>query len=271
MTQVTSLKFDLQRTGLLRSGATARHFNPHLHSTHSIVLLKSGAARIQSARWSKVVGAGDVFFFNPFEVHAAESVQAPAEYETLYPSQEFIAGCVAERNAGDTIIIQTDVISRSRQTRELAEVLSAPVADGGAIEEALRNILQACTVSTDSPALCAKSVAFRACRFIKDNCSRAMRTNDLANKMGLHRSHFIRAFKKETGIAPQNYIRQVRVAKAHDLICAGLDLSEVAQIVGFCDQAHLSREFKKVFGVPPGALSRRIAAASRQQSRLLDS
>jgi len=44
-------------------------------------------------------------------------------------------------------------------------------------------------------------------------------------------------------------------------------LSDVAQIVGFCDQAHLTREFKKVFGVPPGALSRHISIACRQKAR----
>lgn len=57
------------------------------------------------------------------------------------------------------------------------------------------------------------------------------------------------------GITPETYIRQLRIAKAQKLICAGVRLSDVAQWLGFCDQAHLSREFKKVFGVPPGALS----------------
>ncbi|OJT95709.1 MAG: hypothetical protein BGN83_00575 [Rhizobium sp. 63-7] len=267
MTQVKSLTFDLKHTGLLRARATARHFSPHLHSTHSIVLIKSGAARIQSARWTKVVGAGDVFFFNPFEVHAAEDIREPVEYETLYPSKEFISGCIAEGNGSDTINIQSDVISPTRQTRELAEALSAPLTDNRAIEEALGNLLRTCVFSTESRDSSFRSVAFRACSFIRDNYSLSMRTNDLAIKIGVHQSHFIRAFKAATGIAPQLYIRQVRVAKAHDLICAGLDLSDVAQIVGFCDQAHLTREFKKVFGVPPGALSRHISIACRQKAR----
>lgn len=264
------MKFDLEHTGLLRARATARHFSPHLHSTHSIVLIKSGTARIQSARWNKIVGAGDVFFFNPFEVHAAEDIREPVEFETLYPSKEFISECIAEGNGGDTINIQSDVISRTRQTRELAEALSAPLTDNTAIEETLRNLLQTCVFSTESRNSNTMSVAFRACSFIRDNYSLSMRTNDLALRIGVHKSHFIRAFKAATGIAPQGYIRQVRVAKAHGLICAGLDLSDVAQSVGFCDQAHLTREFKKVFGVPPGALSRHVSISFRQKGRCPD-
>jgi AraC-like DNA-binding protein len=53
-------------------------------------------------------------------------------------------------------------------------------------------------------------------------------------------------------------LRQVRVAKARELICAGVSLVDVAQAAGFCDQAHLTREFKKIHGVPPGRLSRGV-------------
>jgi AraC-like DNA-binding protein len=66
------------------------------------------------------------------------------------------------------------------------------------------------------------------------------------------------------GMAPQTYMRQVRVAKARELICEGSELSEVALMLDFSDQAHLSREFKKVFGVPPGALSRDIGNHRRK-------
>jgi len=54
----------------------------------------------------------------------------------------------------------------------------------------------------------------------------------------------------------------VRVAKARELICSGMGLSEVALMLEFSDQAHLTREFKKVFGVPPGVLSRTIRGSS---------
>jgi AraC-like DNA-binding protein len=52
----------------------------------------------------------------------------------------------------------------------------------------------------------------------------------------------------------------VRIARARELICAGTELSETAQLAGFCDQAHPTREFRKVYGVTPGRLMRDVRA-----------
>lgn len=209
-----------------------------------------------------MVRAGEVFFFNPFEVHAANSGREPVDYETLYPTNEFIEACLGKRDKNAIVNIQTDVISRTRLTRELAEALSGPTTDRVEIEEALRSLIQICKISTCMPEDSSAFLVRKTCKFIKSNYPLLMRTEDLAEKAGVHKSHFVRTFKNATGLTPQKYIRQVRVAKARDLISNGSVLSEVAQMVGFCDQAHLTREFKKVFGVPPGRLSRHIAVAS---------
>lgn len=125
-----------------------------------------------------------------------------------------------------------------------------------AIEPAFRHVLQACSFSVSPASSTPSGVAHAACTIIRENCTRAISTANLADEIGVHRSHLIRAFGSLVGLAPQTYIRQVRVAVAWELICAGLTLSQAAQTLDFCDQAHLAREFKKVVGVPPGTLYR---------------
>lgn len=264
MTQVSSMSFALQRYDLLRAHGTARRFDPHLHSTYSIVALWRGTAEIRSARWSGTARAGDVFFFNPYEVHSACCSGEDAEYATLYPSGEFLADCLALGRRDRPLGIQTAILRQHPVTAQLVEALFAPVAEGDAIEASLRRMLAACDFSTDPALQSAGALARRACLLIHANGTRAMRTEDLAREMGVHKSHFVRAFSTAMGMAPQTYIRQVRVAKARDLICEGADLSEVALMLDFSDQAHLTREFKKVFGVPPGALSRDIGGRRRR-------
>jgi AraC-like DNA-binding protein len=257
MTRVDSMAFALASSDLLRARAAASSFDLHLHSTYSVVALRSGAAEIRSRRWSGTVRAGDVFIFNPFEVHSGRSADEATEYEVVYPSGEFIRDCTsAERRAG-VPGIRTHVVPRGVESRDLIEVLSTPGADEASIEACLRALLRTCAFSVE-PA--DGSVARAARSLIEENCTRAIRTEDLAREVGVHVSHLIRAFKGATGVAPQTYARQVRVAKARELICAGLGLSEVAQLLEFCDQPHLTREFKKVYGVPPGALARSVGA-----------
>ncbi|WP_019012485.1 helix-turn-helix domain-containing protein [Deinococcus aquatilis] len=269
MTQVNAMSFALPHSNLLRAHATAIEFDPHLHSTYSIVALRKGVAEIRSARWSGIARAGDVFFFNPYEVHSASCSEENAEYETLYPSKDFLIGCLDHERLDEPLHFQTAILGTSSATVEFIDTLFTPVIEGNSIEAALRQIVARCDFSTDavqSP----EPLARRACLLIHKNCTRAMRTEELARELGVHRSHLIRTFSNAVGMAPQTYLRQVRVAKARELICEGSDLSEVAFMLDFSDQAHLTREFKKVFGVPPGALSRDIGrrrkeGSSRQQ------
>lgn len=265
MTQVRSMSFALQQADLLRVRATANHFDPHFHSTYSIVALRRGTAEVRSARWSGTARAGDVFFFNPYEVHSAYCSKEDAEYETLYPSRELLIRCLALECSDRPLNIQTAILKRSAATRELADALNAPAIAGDSIEASLGRVLAACVFSTDSANENPWALAHRACELIRNNCTRAMRTEELAREMGVHKSHLVRTFSNAVGMAPQKYIRQVRVAKASELISLGSQLSEIALMLDFSDQAHFSREFKKVFGVPPGALARAIGGHKREK------
>ncbi len=81
----------------------------------------------------------------------------------------------------------------------------------------------------------------------------------LASECRLTASHFARAFRRSTGMAPQRYLMQLRVAEAkRHLASAHLPLSDIALICGFGDQSHLTRVFKQLVGVPPGAWRRRL-------------
>ena len=67
--------------------------------------------------------------------------------------------------------------------------------------------------------------------------------------------HFMRLFKKSTGKSPHQYVIEARVRKAKDLLATGkLSVCEAAYRVGFVDQSHLTRHFKRIFGLPPKAL-----------------
>ncbi|QJY45863.1 helix-turn-helix transcriptional regulator [Pseudonocardia broussonetiae] len=250
MTRVEAMAFALPRPDLLRARAAASSFDLHLHSTCSVVALRSGAAEVRSRRWSGTVRAGDVFVVSPFEVHAATSTTEATGYEVLYPSTEFVAGCVP--------VVRTQVVSRRRESRDLIDALSTPGADDASVEACLRALLQTCEAPAGAVPPTDGAVARAARSLIEEDCTRTLRTEDLARAIGVHPSHLTRAFTSATGVAPQTYARQVRVAKARELICAGVALGEVAQVLGFSDQPHLTREFKKVYGVPPGALARSI-------------
>ncbi|MDF2697533.1 MAG: Transcriptional regulator, AraC family [Labilithrix sp.] len=82
---------------------------------------------------------------------------------------------------------------------------------------------------------------------------------DLAQAVGLSRHHLLRSFHRALGLPPHQYLMHVRVARARALLAAGVPATEVAHHVGFCDQSHLNRWFKRLLGMTPGMFSRTCA------------
>jgi len=80
--------------------------------------------------------------------------------------------------------------------------------------------------------------------------------DDLALAAGMSPFTLLRAFRGETGLPPHAYLNQLRVRHARRLLDGGLAPAVVAAEAGFADQAHLTRHFKRVMGVPPGAYQR---------------
>ena len=97
----------------------------------------------------------------------------------------------------------------------------------------------------------------QAVDFIHDNYAMDVSLSDIAAAAHLSPFHLSRIFKKATGVAPHQYLLQVRVNSARSLLTAGAgerSLAEVAAAVGFADQSHLTRHFKRMLGVTPKQL-----------------
>lgn len=81
----------------------------------------------------------------------------------------------------------------------------------------------------------------------------------LAGWLGAHPTHLIRAFGREFGLPPHRYLTGRRVDRARAMLLDGVPAADVAAAVGFHDQAHLTRHFRRVLGVTPGAYVRAAA------------
>jgi AraC family transcriptional regulator len=82
----------------------------------------------------------------------------------------------------------------------------------------------------------------------------SMPLGDIADACGLSVSHFSRAFRRSTGLAPHSWLLQARVEAAKALLQRReASLSKIARACGFADQSHLSRVFTRRVGLSPGA------------------
>ncbi|CAL9441995.1 hypothetical protein SUDANB15_02246 [Streptomyces sp. enrichment culture] len=85
----------------------------------------------------------------------------------------------------------------------------------------------------------------------------------LAADLGLSRYQLLRAFRTTMGVPPYAWLAQYRVTRARALLETGLRPAEVAGLVGFADQAHLTRWFRRVLGVTPAAYRNSVQDGAR--------
>lgn len=78
----------------------------------------------------------------------------------------------------------------------------------------------------------------------------------MAGEIGVSRGHVVRSFTATFGIAPHAYLTSRRIGKARALLLDGWDAGAVAVEVGFYDQSHLTRHFRRHVGTTPGSFAR---------------
>ncbi|WP_051944651.1 AraC family transcriptional regulator [Verrucomicrobium sp. BvORR106] len=98
---------------------------------------------------------------------------------------------------------------------------------------------------------------------IRANVSHPLETAALAKMAGLSVRAFERRFRQLFHMAPQQYVRRLRVRLAcQALVFSSRSLAEVADDHGFCDQSHFTREFRKETGMTPREYQQRYGTTA---------
>jgi AraC-like DNA-binding protein len=93
----------------------------------------------------------------------------------------------------------------------------------------------------------------RAKEMIGGNLSGTTPLREIAEACGLSVSHFSRAFRRSTGLAPHAWLLKVRVERAMTMLRKrDVPLPMIARSCGFADRSHLTRVFTRRVGLSPG-------------------
>ncbi|MEP6923846.1 MAG: AraC family transcriptional regulator [Pyrinomonadaceae bacterium] len=94
----------------------------------------------------------------------------------------------------------------------------------------------------------------RATEFINEHLEQDLSLAEIAEVADLSQFHFARAFRRTTGLTPQQYLMQRRVERAKQLLATGdLPLVEISMRSGFKNQSHFTTLFRKFTALTPKA------------------
>ncbi len=88
---------------------------------------------------------------------------------------------------------------------------------------------------------------------INDHLDKKLTIKHLAKSVNLSPFHFARMFKLSLGESPAHFINRTRVEKVKQYLKTNACLADISAATGFCQQSHMSYQFKKMTGVTPRA------------------
>lgn len=101
----------------------------------------------------------------------------------------------------------------------------------------------------------------RAIRWIRDNYADPLRIEDLARLAGMSPSAFHRHFREVTTMSPLQFQKRIRLQEARSLLVVRPgDVAGVGHLVGYGSPTQFNREYRRLFGAPPGQDAARLRA-----------
>jgi AraC-like DNA-binding protein len=223
------------------------------------VLQGSGALSINAA--DHELSAGSVFAYGP-------GVPIEIVSNAKHPMTKYFV-CFAGRGAAEllgTAKLRSGEVSEVSPTFALArlfdEIIEAGLHGGPAGQSLcvslLKSLLQKLSVSA-APLSDTKSAAlqtFRRCkRFAEERFLRLRTLDEFAEKCGLNPSYLCRLFQIYGHETPYHFLLRLKMHHAATLLQdSGVSVKDAASSVGFADQMHFSRVFRKILKVAPTTL-----------------
>lgn len=221
-------------------------FGPAVRPYYLLHLIVDGKGEVERDGNITQLGAGDAFLIQPNEIttYRADKSQ-PWEYYWISFQGSF-AETLLHRTTnklffthrlGGLRALQTAVNTSKTDSLELLNVLLS----------VLRSVQ---TVKTSARPL--PNVVENAVEYIERNYFQTLDVATLAYAFGYSRAHFSTLFKKQTGVAPHQYLNKVRIENAKQLLTGSTySIEEIAFSVGFSSAQQFCSHFKTNVGVAP--------------------
>ncbi len=219
-------------------------------------------------------GRGAIQLFEPGELHATVRETGPVDFDVLFIAPARLRESARRLDCGGRQPhFAKAFIKDPRLDRELRGLMASLSPEATTLERQTRltrvlgRLLYEQT--EHAPPLPRRAREPRAMArvraFLHDHMAVNVTLDELAAVAGLNPFWLVRAFEQEVGLPPHQYQLAVRVATGARLLARGMLLGEAAAILGFADQSHFARHFRRIQGVPPGEFQQAISPSARRQ------
>ncbi|WP_426417393.1 AraC family transcriptional regulator [Aestuariirhabdus sp. LZHN29] len=235
-------------------------YHTHSHDEFSFGVIDAGQADYLNRSHRHLIGDGTTVTINPGDAHSCNPKARDWSYRMLFVDTHWIGQLQHEMlNAHGTDYLPftknfESGIHTYRAFDELFKCLlhepNPLIAESILIEFLEPHFLEPFTRKKGVMAPDLHRVR-RIEELIMDQLDTNITLDEFAKHASLSRYHLIRSFKAKYGQSPHAFQLDQRIKKSKSLLQAGFSLADTASSLGFADQSHFQRNFKKRLAVTP--------------------
>lgn len=216
-------------------------------------------------RQQNTLEPGAVLCIHPGDVVDARRVLSPGAGNVLTIESEILSSYFVEHCERERVVHLKPIVTMSPLLRGALAELFRTIRCGASsleLESAMLSFIAAAasellsepppTTRPDADARAAERV--RQC--LHEEPSMTTDLSTLAQRTGMSRFRVLRVFKRHFGLPPHAYQLRMRLGLAQRALRAGEQPAHVAAELGFVDQSHMTRHFRRLLGVTPAQYAR---------------
>ncbi|MFJ4345635.1 AraC family ligand binding domain-containing protein [Pseudomonas sp. NPDC089401] len=255
----------------VRAHFVGHAYDPHWHDSFLVGITEQGVQQFNCRRVRHQSTAGQVFLLEPGDLHDGHAPTAEGfTYSTLYLQPHWLETelqALFAQAPSDSLPSFADTLCHDQRLAG-ATALAFQALHGQELrivrQSAMDNLLASLTRHLHwrkrlNPDPRLPLTAQRARDFLHAHLDQDISLEQVAQACGVDRFRLTRAFKAAFGLAPHAYLIQLRLSRARRLLAQGSTPAEVAVALGFADQSHLGRWFRRAYRLTPADYRRRCS------------
>lgn len=211
-------------------------FEEHCHASDFIITLVINGDAVLTKDNARILHKNDIFMIQPYESHSLISDNKVSMISMCIKKQivyalDFNAYQICVESS--LIEISKQVSFNSKQHRLFYEYALEIYNSYHHVQQTEQNVFMI------------------SINMIEQFPERSNTIEQFANEIYISKYYYIREFKKIAGLTPHKFQIQNRIRKSQKLLINQNSIADVSIIVGFYDQSHFDKYFKKIVGISP--------------------
>ncbi|WP_299797054.1 AraC family transcriptional regulator [uncultured Shewanella sp.] len=246
-------------------------FDRHVHLDYHVGVVSSGCQQYTHKGSAYHLGPGLISTLNPDETHNGQSytpegyqvhvMSIPASYIAQIASEvKQAAGFFHRPIVNDPALYRAFLQLHKLLTLPQSNICCLQIETGmmAFTTELFRRHADLPQAFGDTTSPLTQNEMKEVMTMFHDDPGQTFQLQSLASSVGLSKFQFLRKFKQSIGMTPHAYLKRVRLEYAKKALAKGESVADIAHRVGFFDQSHLNKAFKRAYLVTPAHFQRRV-------------